>query len=107
MFGKDSLSFLNSSLEKLVKNLKDKGVKEGKELKETFPSTYAYFKKDWKNIDNEAFELLIRKGVYPYEYMDCWDKMKQTILPSKEDYYSKLSGKGISEKDYDFAKNSV
>ena len=31
--------------------------------------------------------------------------MKQTVLPSKEVYYSKLSGKEISEKDYDFAKN--
>ena len=80
---KDSLLFLNSSLEKLVKDLKDKGIKEGKTLKDTFLNTYAYFKKDWKNIDNEAFELLTRKGVYPYEYMDCWDKMKQTVLPSK------------------------
>ena len=51
-------------------------------MKDTFPNTYAYLKKDWKNIGNEAFELLTRKGVYPYEYMDCWDKMKQTILPS-------------------------
>ena len=56
---KDSLSFLNSSLEKLVKNLKDKGVKEGKELKETFPNTYAYLKKDWKNIDE-------------YTHMNSW-----------------------------------
>ena len=100
---KDSLQFLNSSLEKLVKNLKDKGLKEEKSIKDTFPNTYAYFKKDWNHIDEEAFELLTRKGVYPYEYMDSWDKMNEKTLPSKEDYYSQLSGKGISEKDYEFA----
>ena len=44
---KDSLQFLNSSLDKLVKNLKDKGVKEGKTLKDTFPNTYAFFKKSF------------------------------------------------------------
>ena len=86
----DSLQFLNSSLEKLVKNLKDKGLKEEKSIKDTFPNTYAYFKKDWNHI---------------HEFMDSWDKMKETKLPSKEDYYSQLTGKGISEKDYDFAKN--
>ena len=43
---KDSLQFLNSSLDKLVKNLKDKGVKEGKSIKDTFPHIYTYFKKN-------------------------------------------------------------
>ena len=47
---KDSLSFLNSSLDKLVKNLKDKGVKEGKLIKDTFPNTYTYFKKSYHII---------------------------------------------------------
>ena len=47
---KDSTQFLNSSLDKLVKNLKNKGEKEGKELKDTFPNTFAYFKKDWTHV---------------------------------------------------------
>ena len=102
---KDSLQFLNSSLEKLVHNLKDKGVKEGKSIKDTFPNTYAYFKKVYKNIDENAFELLTRKGVYPYEYMDCWEKMKERTLPSKENYFSQLTGKDISEENYQFASN--
>merc|ERR1711891_2894 len=37
--------------------------------------------------------------------MDSWDKMKETKLLSKEDYFSQLTKKGISEKDYDFEKN--
>ena len=56
-------------------------------------------------MDENVFELLTRKGVYPYEYMDSWEKMKETKLPSKEDYYSKLSGKLISEENYEFAQN--
>ena len=97
--------FFNSSLEKLVKNLKDKGLKEGKSIKDTFPNTYAYFKKVYKNIDEQAFELLTRKGVYPYEYMDCWEKMKEKTLPPKDEYYSQLTGKEISEENYKFAHN--
>ena len=102
---KDSLQFLNTSLDKLVTNLKDKGCKEKKHVKDTFPNTYAYFKQNFKDLDENAFELLTRKGVYPYEYMDSWEKMKETKLPSKEDYYSQLTGKNISEKDYEFANN--
>ena len=88
---KDSLSFLNSSLEKLVNNLKDKGIKEGKSIKDTFPNTYAYFKKDWNHIHEDAFDLLTRKGVYPYEFMDSWEKMKERTLTSKDEYYSQLT----------------
>ena len=87
---KDSLQFLNSSLDKLVKNLKDKGCKEKKHVKETFPNTYAFFKQNYKQMDEDAFELLTRKGVYPYEYMDSWEKMEKASLPNKEDYFSKL-----------------
>ena len=100
---KDSAQFLNSSLDKLVKNLKNKGIKENKPAKDTFPNTYAYFKKKWKHIDDEGFEMLTRKGVYPYDYMDSWERMKETKLPSKEDYFNKLSGKGISDEDFTFA----
>ena len=87
-----------------MKNLKDKGVKEGKTLGETFPHTYEYFKRRWKDVDENAFELLTRKGVYPYEYMDSWKKMKETSLPTKEQYFSKLTGRSISDKDHRFAQ---
>ena len=45
-----------------------------------------------------------RKGVYPYEYMDSWEKFKETKLPVKEAFYSKLNMKGISDKDYEHAQ---
>ena len=101
---KDSAQFLSSSLDKLAQNLKQKGEKGGCHLKDTFPNTYQYFKKEWKDVDENAFELLTRKGVYPYEYMDSWDKMQETSLPPKEQYFSKLTGKSISDKDHEFSQ---
>ena len=48
-------------------------------------------------------ELLIRKGIYPYEYMDSWDKFKETSLPSIEKFYSNLNMSGVSDGDYEYA----
>ena len=71
---KDSLQFLNSSLEKLVENLADKSIKsEGKlTLEQVFPNLDKYFQDKWWHLPNhnEAFKMLTRKGVYPYSYMD-------------------------------------
>ena len=102
---KDSAQFLSSSLDKLTQNLKKKGEKEGKDLKDTFSNTFQYFKNHWKNIEEDGFELLTKKGIYPYEYIDSWKKMQETRLPLKEHYFSQLTGKGISEKDYEFAQD--
>ena len=58
---KDSMQFLNCSLDKLVTNLKEKGKKDGKTLKEILPTTY--FKEKWGEVDEQAFSLLCKKGV--------------------------------------------
>ena len=42
--------------------------------------------------------LLLRKGVYPYEYMDSLKRF--TELPSKKDFYSKLNLEDITDEDY-------
>ena len=49
--------------------------------------------------------MLLRKGVYPYEYMDGWDKFNEKIIPGKELFYSNLILENISETDYAHAKN--
>ena len=49
--------------------------------------------------------MLLRKGVYPYEYMDGWDKFNETSIPSKESFYSNLTMENISETDYRHANN--
>ena len=51
------------------------------------------------NEDLNKFILLLRKGVYPYEYMDSWQRFDET-LPDKEAFYSNLSMEDITDTDY-------
>ena len=48
--------------------------------------------------------LLLRKGVYSYEYMDDWEKFNETILPEKEEFYSNLNMEDITDADYIYVK---
>ena len=43
--------------------------------------------------------MLLRKGVYPYEYMDSWEKFDETTLSPKEGFYSNLNLEDISDED--------
>ena len=46
----------------------------------------------------------MRKGIYPYEYMDNLEKLNETSLPEKEDFYSQLNMEDITDADYTHAK---
>ena len=48
---------------------------------------------------------MLRKGVYPYEYMDSWERFNETSLPSKEDFYSNLKMENIDDIDYRHGNN--
>ena len=56
------------------------------------------------NGDLNKFVLLLRKGVYPYEYMDSWERFDETSLPDKKYFYSKLNLEYISDNDYNHAQ---
>ena len=56
------------------------------------------------NGDLNKFVLLLRKGVYPYEYMDSWERFSETLLPPKNDFYSELTLEDITDKDYNHAQ---
>ena len=60
-----------------------------------FPNVYQVC-----NEDINKFVLLLRKGVYPYEYMDSWERFNETSLPHKKAFYSELYLEDITEKDY-------
>ena len=49
--------------------------------------------------------MLLRKGVYPYEYISSWEKINETSLPSKKDFYSNLNMENIDDVDYRHGNN--
>ena len=85
----DSFKFMASSLGGLVDNLKKSGLDK-----------FVYLEKEFK----EKFELLTQKGIYPYDYMNSFEKFSETQLPPKQDFYSKLNDCGVTDKEYDYAQ---
>ena len=83
----DILKFMSSRLDSLVSNL----ARGGDE----------FF--GFEDYNESQYKLLIRKGIYPYEYMDNWDKFAETTLPPKKAFYSKLNISGVSNQDYEHA----
>ena len=71
-----------------------------KELIERFVSIYEFC-----NGDLNKLILLLRKGVYPYEYMDDWERFHETSLPDKESFYSSLNMENIDDIDYRHCNN--
>ena len=55
--------------------------------------------------DVNKFKLLLRKGVYPYQYIDSWKRFNEIELPSKDKFYSTLNLEDISADDYAHAIN--
>ena len=56
------------------------------------------------NKDHDKFALLLRKGVYPYEYMGSWERFKEELLPDKKYFYSELNNEHITDEDYEHAQ---
>ena len=83
----DSFRFMASSLDALSKNLTDEQCCEMA-----------------KHYSGEKFQLLRKKGVYPYEYMDSIERLSESKLPPKEAFYSKLNNSNISDEDYNHAQ---
>ena len=82
----NSLRFMASSLDKLSSYLKI----------DQFVNLKKYYSGNQRS-------LLLRKGVYPYDYVDCLKKLDETSLPPKEEFYSKLTGEDITDEDYQHA----
>ena len=84
----DSFQFMNQSLSNLTNNLPKAGFYHSK-----------------NEFGSNNLELIKKKGVYPYDCMDGFDKLKEKGLPSIEKNYFKLTGEDISDSDYNHAKN--
>ena len=64
-----------------------------------FPTLYKFC-----NGDLNKFFLLLRKGIYPYEYMESWERFNETELSPKKDFYGNFNLEHISDKDYKHAQ---
>ena len=112
----DSFRFMSTSLSELVDNMfgnfnsiecksctENNRCEECKKLIDGLikkvPSLYQFC-----NGDLNKLILLLRKGVYLYEYMDSWEKFDKTTLPPKKDFYSELNLEDITDKDYNKAQ---
>lgn len=87
----DSYQFMNSSLETLVENLANDGLKNFKQFRKAFPN-------------DEIAKLLLQKNEYCYDYVDSAEKFKDTQLPSKESFYNSLTKEAISDEKYQHAQ---
>ena len=119
---KSNLDYTKTKNEKLILecyNCKQRYKKKfNKELIKRFASTYEFCNNDTtgstadpSSLERSSserinkFVLLLRKGVYPYEYADTWKKFSEISLPSKKDFYSNLNMEDISHIDYRHANN--
>ncbi|GBN54790.1 hypothetical protein AVEN_227406-1 [Araneus ventricosus] len=84
----NSFQFLNTSLQKLVENLDHSKFSI---MQSCFSSPHRH--------------LLLKKGIYPYEYMSSFSKFEETQLPPRSAFHSSLVNEGISEADYEHAQN--
>ena len=129
----DSFRFMASSLDKLASNLcSTSGIQCDKckcimelinisgdytasfgcgrcKIKKTKDLYEGVLKKNFNHTSrflgcDEKLCLIIRKGVYPYEYMDAWERFEDRCLTPKDAFYRRLSMKGISDHDYEHAQ---
>ena len=97
----DSYWFMASKLENLITNLVEPRKKLSIDiLKQRFPNTYLLC-----DDDNDKFKVFLRKGVYPYEYMDSWEKFELPVPLDKNLYYSETNDSNISDEDLNHVKN--
>jgi len=81
----DSLNFLQGSLDSLVSATPKESLKITSKI-------------------SKGSDLLYKKGIYPYEYMDSRERFDETRLPDKEKFYSKLNDEHITDEEYEHAQ---
>lgn len=79
----DTFRFLSASLSELAKNLP----------KDKFNHTSMFF-------EPNDLSLVTRKGIYPYEYTDSWEKLNEKVLPPKECFHNTMTDSDVTDEDY-------
>ena len=90
----DFIGLKNNRLCCKCKECKKEQLEPINELIKKFSNTHKFC-----NNDLNKFVLLLRKGVYPYEYMDSQERFNETTLSNKKAFYSELILEDITDKD--------
>ena len=80
------IRFKNGRLSYKCKECKNTYTKLTDESIKNLPTLYRFC-----NIDLNKFFLLLRKGIYPYEYIDSWEIFDENTIPPNEAFYSELN----------------
>ena len=91
----ESIGFKDNRLNYKCKECIETSTKSVNDLIEKFPTMYKFC-----NGNLNKFVLLLRKDVYPYEYMDSWERFNEISLPPETSFYSELNLEDISGNDY-------
>ena len=92
----DSYSFLGASLDELVKNLRNDNNYD----MSRFNNTLKYFKQQYPHLNNEQLKLVLKKGEFPYKYIDCSEKFNDSQLPDEKWFNSSLSPLDMNKYDH-------
>ena len=95
------IGFKNGRLNYKCKKCKKPYTKLTNESIRNFATLYKFL-----NSDLDKFFLLLRKGIYLYEYMDSWEGFDENTIPPKEAFYSKLNLEGIIDAYYEHVKKA-
>ena len=105
---KDSFSLITASFDKLVCMTKYDNTDENDRskwvLRDNWQTNFRYSSKNDFITTKECLDLLTEKGVYPYDYMNAFDSFNHEQLPSKEQFYSRLSEEDKTNGDFKKAK---
>ena len=93
------IGFKNGRLNYTCKECKASYSKLANESIKNFPTLYKFC-----NGDLNKFFLLLRKSIYPYEYINSWERFDENTLSPKEAFYSELNLENITDKDYGHVK---
>ena len=90
---RDSLQFLTSSLDSLIKSLAKTGRQNFFLLHDTMRNFYP-------DATDEMVQLIEQKGIFSYDYIDKFERLEETSLLHRDQFYNRLAGKNCSEADY-------
>ena len=77
---------------------------KGGNITTQFPNTWTYFKRRWKHLDPEAFDMLTEKLSYPYSYFQSFENFNEETLPDIKYFHNDITNENIDPHDYEKVK---